>query len=173
MRKLITIIVASALLSCIGTQAEAQTLKFGHINSQELLKVMPERDSATAKLERITKTLQDQVEELQVEFNKKYQDYLQKRSTFTDAIREMKEKELGEMQQRAQEFQQVAEQDFQRQQQELMKPIIDKAMDAIKKVGQDNGFIYIFDTSQGIVLFQSDKSIDVLPLVKRELGIQK
>lgn len=172
MRKLITIFIATALVSCVGIRANAQTLKFGHINSQELLKAMPERDSAEAKLQKFTKTLQDQIEELQVEFNKKYQDYLQKRSTFTDAIREMKEKELSEMQQRAQEFQQVAEQDYQRMQQEVMKPVIEKADAAIKKVGQNNGFIYIFDTSAGILLYQSDKSIDIMPLVKSELGIK-
>lgn len=172
MRKLITFFIATALILAASVKVNAQTLKFGHINSQELLKAMPERDSAEAKLKQFTKTLEDQIEELSVEFNKKYQDYLQKRATFTDAIREMKEKELQEMQQRAQEFQQVAEQDYQRMQAELMKPVIEKADAAIKKVGQDNGFIYIFDTSVGTILFQSDKSVDILPLVKTELGIK-
>jgi len=134
---------------------------------------MPERDSAVAKLDKFTKTLQDQVEELQVEFNKKYQDYLQKRSTFTDAIREMKEKELTEMQQRAQEFQQVAEQDYQRYQGEVMKPVIEKADSAIKKVAKANGFTYIFDTSTGVILYFSEQSVDIGPLVKKELGITK
>lgn len=172
MRKIVTLFIATALLVFIGRNAEAQNLKFGHINSQELLKLMPERDSAEAKLAKFTQTLQDQIEELQVEFNKKYQDYIQKRDTFTAAIKEMKEKELNEMQQRAQEFQQVAEQDYQRMQQEVMKPVIEKADAAIKKIGQDNGFIYIFDTSVGVILFQSDKSVDVLPLVKSELGLK-
>lgn len=171
--KRIAIITAAVLMAlCISAGAKAQSLKFGHINSQELLQAMPERDSAEAKLTRFTKTLELQLEELQVEFNKKYQDYLQKRDTYTAAIKEMKEKELTEMQQRAQEFQQVAGQDLQRMQQEVMKPVIDKADAAIKKVGQDNGFIYIFDTSNGSILFQSDKSIDVMPLVKKELGIK-
>lgn len=134
---------------------------------------MPERDSAVSKLDKFTKTLQDQVEELQVEFNKKYQDYLQKRSTFTDAIREMKEKELNEMQQRAQEFQQVAEQDYQRYQSEVMKPVIERADSAIKKVAKANGFTYIFDTSTGVILYFSEQSVDIGPLVKKELGITK
>lgn len=173
MRKLITLCIASALLVSIAQTTNAQTLKFGHINSQELLKAMPERDSAEVKINRFGQTIQNQLEELQVEFNKKYQDYLQKRDSFTPSIKEMKEKELTEMQQRAQEFQQVAEQDYQRVQAETMKPVIEKADAAIKKVGQDNGFIYIFDTSTGTVVYKSDKSIDILPLVKKELGILK
>ncbi|HPW27103.1 MAG TPA: OmpH family outer membrane protein [Tenuifilaceae bacterium] len=172
MRKISTIAFI-LFLSATGVKTYAQSYKFGHINSQEILSVMPERDSAVAKLDKFTKTLQDQVEELQVEFNKKYQDYLQKRSTFTDAIREMKEKELTEMQQRAQEFQQVAEQDYQRYQGEVMKPVIEKADSAIKKVAKANGFTYIFDTSTGVILYFSEQSFDIGPLVKKELGITK
>lgn len=172
MRK-ITSIALILFLSLTGVKTFAQNYKFGHINSQEILSAMPEKDSAVAKLDKFTKTLQDQIEELQVEFNKKYQDYLQKRSTFTDAIREMKEKELNEMQQRAQEFQQVAEQDYQRYQTEVMKPVIDKADSAIKKVAKANGFTYIFDTSTGVILYFSEQSVDIAPLVKKELGITK
>ena len=172
MKYIISTIAALIMMAGINIAVKAQSLKFGHINSQELLQAMPERDSAEAKLRRLTKTIEDQLEELQVEFNKKYQEYLQKRETYSASIREMKERELTEMQQRAQEFQQVASQDLQRQQSELMKPVIDKADAAIKKVGSDNGFIYIFDVSNGTLLYQSDKSVDVLPLVKKELGLK-
>ena len=172
MKYIISTIAVLIMMAGINIAVKAQSLKFGHINSQELLQAMPERDSAEAKLRRLTKTIEDQLEELQVEFNKKYQEYLQKRETYSASIREMKERELTEMQQRAQEFQQVASQDLQRQQSELMKPVIDKADAAIKKVGSDNGFIYIFDVSNGTLLYQSDKSVDVLPLVKKELGLK-
>jgi outer membrane protein len=151
----------------------AQNLKFGHINSQELMMAMPERDSAEAKLKRYGKQLQDQIETLQVEFNNKYQDYLKKKATFTDAIREMKEKELSDLQTRSQEFEQTAQQDYQRQQSETMKPIVDKANATIQKVAKANGFIYVFDTSTGAITYFSDQSIDILPLVKKELGIKE
>jgi outer membrane protein len=149
----------------------AQTQKFGHINSQELMQAMPERDSAEAKLKRYAKQLQEQIETLQVEFNKKYMDFNQKKATFTDAIREMKEKELSDLQQRSQEFEQTAQQDYQRQQTELMKPIVDKANASIQKVAKANGFLYVFDISTGAVTYFSDQSIDILPLVKKDLGL--
>lgn len=165
------LMIAALILS--AASISAQNLKFGHINSQELLMAMPERDSAEVKLKKYAKDLQDQIETLQVELNKKYQDYLQKKATLTDAIREMKEKELQDLQQRSQEFEQTAQQDYQKQQAEIMKPIIEKANAAISKVAKANGFIYVFDISTGTVAFFSDQSVDVLPLVKKELGIVK
>lgn len=165
------LMIAALFLSAVSISA--QNLKFGHINSQELLMAMPERDSAEAKLKKYAKDLQDQVETLQVEFNKKYQDYIQKKATFTDAIREMKEKELSDLQQRSQEFEQTAQQDYQKQQADLMKPIVDRANATIQKVAKANGFVYIFDVSTGAVAYFSDQSVDILPLVKKELGIVK
>ncbi len=165
-------LMIAALFLCAAS-ISAQTLKFGHINSQELLMSMPERDSSETKLKKVAKDLQEQIETLQVEFNKKYQDYLQKKATFSDAIREMKEKELNDLQQRSQEFEQTAQQDYQKQQAELMKPIVDKANAAIQRVAKANGFLFVFDVSTGAVAYFSDQSVDVLPLVKKELGIIK
>jgi outer membrane protein len=165
-------IMIAALFLC-AVSVGAQNLKFGHINSQELLMAMPERDSAESKLKKYAKDLQDQIETLQVEFNKKYQDYLQKKATFTDAIREVKEKELSDLQQRSQEFEQTAQQDYQRQQGELMKPIMEKADLAIKKIAKANAFTYVFDVSVGSVVYFSEQSVDILPLVKKELGIKE
>ena len=47
-----------------------------------------------------------------------------------------------------------------------------KAQNAIEAVAKANGFTYIFDISAGGIVYFSDNSIDVLPLVKKELGIE-
>jgi outer membrane protein len=164
----ITLVVGFIVLT-----GSAFAQKFGHINVQELISLMPERDSAEAKLKAYGTDLSEQIEQLQVEYNNKVQNYIQKKDSFTPAIREMREKEIGELEQRIQEFQQTAQQDFQRMQGEVMRPIIEKADGAIKKVGKANGFIYIFDISTGTVAYFSDASTDVMPLVKKELNIKK
>jgi outer membrane protein len=43
-------------------------------------------------------------------------------------------------------------------------------MEAIKTVGKENGFTYIHD--QAALLYAADNSEDILPLVKKKLGIQ-
>jgi outer membrane protein len=154
-----------------GEALKAQELKFGHIDSRELLMSMPESDSAQAKIQRLAADYDQQMEEMQVELNKKYDDYLQNRDKYTNLIRQTKEADIQEMQQRIQNFQQMAQEDLQTQQSQLMRPIIEKANKAVREVAEEKGFIYIFDIGSGNPVYWSDKSTDVLPLVKAKLGI--
>lgn len=154
-----------------GVALNAQELKFGHINSRELLMSMPESDSAQAKIQKIAADYDQQMEEMQVELNKKYDEYLQKRDTYTNLIRQTKEADIQEMQQRISNFQQMAQEDLQDQQSKLMRPIIEKANKAVQEVAEENGFIYIFDVGSGNPVYWSDQSTDILPLVKAKLGL--
>ena len=90
----------------------------------------------------------------------------------SDVIRASKEQELQELQQRIQSFQQITMDNLEKTQAELMQPIMDKALNAIKAVGKEHGFTYIFDLSQGGILYNADNTEDVLPLVKKKLGLQ-
>jgi outer membrane protein len=170
MKKVVNLILLGTLLvACMP--AKSQGLKFGHINSQQLLTAMPESDSAQAKIEKLAGDYDQQLEEMQVELNKKYDEYLSNRDNYTDLIRQTKEADITEMQQRIANFQQVAQQDLQTQQQKLLQPVLDKANNAIKQVAEENGFVYIFDVSRGNPVYFSDQSIDILPLVKTKLGL--
>ena len=124
--------------------------KFGRINTQEIIMAMPE-----------TKTMQENMQDFQKNYN-----------TFSDAIKEVKEKELNDMQTRTREFQERAQQDYQKKQNELLAPIIDKAKSAIDKVAAAGGFLVVFDTSTGSLAYFDEATLtDVAPAVKKELGI--
>ncbi len=165
----ITLIII-ALIS--GASLFAQTnFKFGHINSQELISTMPEYDSAQVALQNFAKGLQDQAEVMQVEYNKKLQDYQAEMNNLTDLIRQTKEEELMSIQQRIQSFNQSAQQNMQTKQGEVMQPIIEKAQKAIKDVGAENSFTYIYDIAGGSILYFSADSEDILPLVMKKLGM--
>ncbi|MCK4852635.1 MAG: OmpH family outer membrane protein [Bacteroidales bacterium] len=170
MKKVVNILLVSAfLLACIP--ANSQDLKFGHINSQELLTAMPESDSAQATIESLAGDYELQLEEMNVELRKKYDDYLNNQDSYSSLIKQTKEADIQEMQQRIQQFEQMAQQDLQSQQQQLLQPILEKANNAIKEVAEENGFVYIFDVSRGNPVYFSDKSIDILPLVRTKLGL--
>jgi outer membrane protein len=154
-----------------GVTLQAQEFKFGHIDSRELLMSMPESDSAQAKIQKLASDYDQQLEEMRVELNKKYDDYLQNRDTYTDLIRQTKEADIQEMQQRIGSFEQMAQQDLQKQQSEMMRPILEKANKAVKDVAEENGFLYIFDIGSGNPVYWSEQSVDVLPLVKTKLGL--
>jgi outer membrane protein len=169
MKRIIFLLIVVALSTTIFAQSG---IKLGHINSQELLQAMPESDSAQAKLDKAVKELQSQLEAMQVEFNNKYQDHVGKKDTYSELIRKDKEADLQQMNQRIQQFQANAEQDIQKQRTEIFKPVLDKANKAVSDVAKENGFTYIFDLSGGTVIFHSDNSINILPMVKLKLGLK-
>lgn len=171
MKKFILLLLGICYLSITFSNAQPN-LKIGHINSQELLQAMPEADTAQAKLEKMARDLQLQLESMQVELNNKYQDYISKRDSYSELIRQTKEDELHNIQQRIQQFSQVAEQDLQKKRMDLFKPILDKANKAIEQVAKENNFTYILDLSSGVVLYHSENSIDILPLVKAKLKLK-
>ena len=154
------------------TVAFAQTsLKIGHINSQDLIQAMPENDSAQVKIEKVAKDLQDQFQTMQNEYGNKYKDFVSKRDSYSELIRQTKSSELQEIEQRIQQFQQTAEQELQSQRVNLYKPVLDKANKAIAEVAKSNGFTYILDLSQGSVIYYDETSTDISPLVKQKLGL--
>ncbi|OFX84327.1 MAG: hypothetical protein A2W99_00995 [Bacteroidetes bacterium GWF2_33_16] len=171
MKKIIGLLFVVLFVTTTAFAQKAE-LKFGHINSTELLDLMPEREVATKQLQDYSQMLQKEMEAMQTEYQTKVSAYLEKQATFSDLVKKSKEAEIQEMQRRVQEFQSTAQQDYQQKQAELIQPIMDKAQAAIEKVGKDNGFIYIFDLGAGAVVYHSALSIDILPLVKKELGIQ-
>lgn len=162
--------VVVAMMVSVSLFAQ-KNYKFGHINSQELINSMPEYDSAQVELQNFAKGLQDQLEVMQVEYNKKLQDYQAEMNNLTDLIRQTKEQELMDIQQRMQTFNQNAQKNMQDKQSEVMQPIIEKAQKAIKDVGAENNFTYIYDLAGGTILYFSADSEDVLPLVKKKLGL--
>lgn len=148
----------------------ASAQKFGHVNTAELFQAMPEVAKVRAQMDTVNSQYESQLMMMQEEFQKKYQDYQQAAATLGDAIRQIREQELQEMQQRIQTFYQTAEQDIQKKQQELLAPVHEKMAKAIKAVGEKEGYTYIFD-SQAMVHIGNDAQ-DVMSSVKKELGIK-
>lgn len=145
--------------------------KLGHINSQEIIGLMPER----AKIETTIDTLQTQWEKelmkMREEYSSKIKEYQDKQATMPESIKQARISELTEMEQRIGTFQQTAYTDLQKKQQELIAPIIEKVKKAIDQVGAENGYTYIFDLGTQVILYQSPKANDITPLVKKKLGL--
>jgi outer membrane protein len=132
--------------------------------------MMPGRDSAQVQLETYARELESTFVTMQNEFQTKYQDYLEKQSTFSDLIRQSRERELMSLQERIQEFQESAQQDLADQENKLLSPIIEQARTAISDVATENGYTYVFDVSMGVLLHW-EKGDDLMPLVKKKLGL--
>lgn len=174
MKRLAGIAVVLFIFGFIGQDIFGQNLKFGHINSDELIQSLPAFDSANKKLEKFRQELINALELMQVELNNKSEAYTKESKNLTEIVRQNKEQELMDMNTRIQQFQSGAQQQLQEKQAEFFQPIMAKVDKAIKDTGKENGFVYIFTVGQGstLVYFDETKSTNVMPLAKTKLGIK-
>ncbi len=170
MKKMLSLsLLLLILMGSLSLSAQTDA-KFGHINTNELLRLMPGREEARIELERYANELEETFTAMQNEFQTKYMEYLENQETYSQIVRQSKERELQSLNERIMEFQESAQADIMEQEERLLNPIIEQARNAINKVGRDHGFTYIFDTGGGSVLF-SEGGQDIMPLVKAELGL--
>lgn len=163
--------VAVVLFVGITATVSAQTPKFGHIDLQALIQVMPERAAAETQFNAFQGDLEEVFAELQNDLQTKMSEFEKMGETASEIKKNAKVAEIQDMQQRIQNYQQTAQQQLQQKQSELLQPVFDKAEVAIGEVAKEKGLIYVFDIGTKVVLYKSNESVDVLPFVKTKLGI--
>lgn len=144
--------------------------KLGHVNTQEVFAQMPELNKVRQQIDTLQGQYENQIASMQEEFNKKVTDYQQNEATLADAVKQYRQQELAEMEQRIQLFYQTAQQDIQKKQQELLAPLHEKLTKAIQEVGNEGAFTYIFDSAA--MVYINPDATDVTPQVRKKLGIQ-
>jgi len=167
--KLVFAIAAIALCSNIS----AQNLKLAHINMEELIISMPEYETAMEKLQVIKKELEEEIDNLQVEYRKKLDDYQKNEANLTDIVKQSRAADLQNLMQRIQTFAESAEQQLEQENNKLMMPIVEKANKALENVAKDHGVTYVISANPQILLFKAVGTLDLLPAVKEHLGIKK
>ena len=116
-------------------------------------------------MEAYSKDLRDNLETIQVELNTKYNDFQKNKATYSEVTRQLKEKELTDLQNRLQEFYQSAQEDLQKKEKELTDPIVAKA--------QEGAYVAVFNTTiPSMVYYDEAAMTDLSTEVKAELGIQ-
>ena len=148
----------------------AQNFKFGTVNSVEIFNLMPEKATAEQQLEALQKQYEAEFVKMQEEFSAKYKEFVDAQETMPENIKQRRMQEIQEIQQRIQNFREVAASDLEEQQGKLMAPIQEKMSTAIKAVGEENGFTFIFDVN--ILMYSGTQAIDATPLVKAKLGLK-
>ena len=166
MKQLKTLAIAIVLF--IGTQVSAQT-KVAHVDLQALITSMPEMKTAQDQMKKIQDTYDKDYKNMVTEYHTKLQKYEQESATAGDALNETRSKEMQDMGARIQQFQQTAQKELGQKEMDLIKPIMEKAQAAIKKVAKEKGFNYVLDSTTGSGVLVADGT-DLLADVKKELG---
>ena len=147
--------------------------KFGHLKSADVLTVMPEFTKAQTDIQAMQKQYEDEMKRATDELTKKYTEYQQEQANLPKNIQERRQKELQELQEKGMQFQQDAQQQLQKSYADMMEPIYKKIEDAIKAVGQEGGYTYIFDLNRTEIPYVNEaQSTDVTAAVKAKVGIK-
>ena len=148
----------------------ASAQKIGHVNSQEIMALMPETKQMGAKLDSLQSSYETQLANMQEEFNKKLTEFQQQQATMTAGVKEFRQQELAEMEQRMQMFYQTVQKDLQAKQVEYLQPVQNKLLEAINKVAAAQGCTYVVD--RATVLYVGADALDITSAVRAELGIK-
>lgn len=161
-----------AILMALPLTAAAQ--KFGTVNVEQVLTAMPEFTAMQTQITEASKKYEAEFQKLVEEINKLIADYqaIADDPNTPQTIKERRMQEIQDKQATVEQFRQTATQDLQRQQEQLVAPIQARINEAIKAVGTEGAFTFIFPFDPGLVLYQGSTVVDVTPLVKQKLGLQ-
>lgn len=167
MRKIFFIALFSSLT--LGLFAQ----KVGHVNTGLLLEQMSEVKSANSQLEAFQKQLvskgQEMVQGLQTEYNAFVAEA--QKGNMAPKVQQEKQTALQKKQQEIAQYEQEVQTKIATKQEELLTPILAKVDTAIKEVGKEGGYLFIFDESVPNTILFADESLDVTDKVKAKLGI--
>ena len=172
MKKLFKVLFLGVSLFVLSGVANAQ-MKIAYVNSAEILEAMPESAKVRSNLESYYGELQSQLQTMLTEYSSKVQDYEANQASMSNLVKQSKEKEIVDMENRIQQFRANADEELAKKQEELLKPVLDKVQNAINAVGKEKGYTYIIDNAAGTLVYLGDDAIDASKDVKAKLGIKK
>lgn len=169
MKQLAIILILGLFLSTSAVQAQQ---KFGHINSKDLIVMMPGYKKAQDSLAMYERQLREDYKGLENDFQRKALDYedIKNKPNTSKAILEIKRKDLEELQAKIQEFSMLAQDDLLDREKELFTPLLEKAKKAIEEVAKEGAFTYVLDSSTAALLYFKD-SEDLIEKVKKKLKL--
>lgn len=168
MKNLIVAVVFGISVFGLSGTAFSQN-KFGFVSYQELISVMPEAEKANTELQEYQVALQQQGNNYLAELNEMDSLFAKDSAKMNSATKELKRNDMIALYQKVQGWQQTMQQMIEEKKQTLLGPISAKAIETIKTVAKENGYTYILEASSLIVSPPAD---DILPLVKKKLGIK-
>ena len=150
---------------CFNISAQS---KIAHINTTELVASMPEMNDAKAELEKLAKTYETDIQTMASELQSKVKQYDSEAASQSEEENAKRLQEVQGMEQSIRQYQAQAQQELQKEF-DLLKPITEKAQEAINQVAADLGFDYVLDSTQGQGLIVASGK-DLMEEVKKKLN---
>lgn len=150
-----------------GVSAFAQG--FAYVDTEYILKHIPEYTSSQKQLDALSQQWQKEVDNRLSEIDRLYKSYQADQVLLTDEMRKRRENEIIEKEKAAKEYQRLKfgfEGELYQQRIKLIKPIQDRVAKAVEAVAEASSLYMIFDKNSDLILLYAnarlDKSNDVI-----------
>ncbi len=164
-------LVLPILLMILAPSLQAQP-KIGYVDSDAIMKQLPDYQDTQKKLDAIIKEWQEELSKMERDWKTKYDDYDKRKLILSEQKRVDTEKELVQMENQISKYRQdkfgVKGELFQKQE-DLMKPLQNRIFTAIQEVAKDGDYDFIFDRSGNILFLYAKEQYDVTNLVLKKL----
>jgi outer membrane protein len=175
MRKLIFILFLALGIS--GVQAQ----KFAYIDTEYILKNIPDYQEAKKQLDELSEQWEKQLERKQEQIDKLYQDYQAEEILLTERMKNKRREEIIEKEDELKEFKKEKfgiEGELFKKRKELVKPIQEKIYKAVQETANIGRYSIIFDkASRGLTMVYTnpkyDKSDDILRRMGHKPGAER
>lgn len=168
-RFFLTLIVIVTVMC--GSTLYAQN-SVAYVNTNDIINTLPDKTSATERLTTLSNNYKQELQIMQNEYNKKYSDFITYQGSLAESIKLRRMQELTDLENRIQNFTQLAQKDIEEQEQQLLEPIKIKVNDAIKAVGIEHNFTVIYDLDTPGIMYVTPNAVDANQFVKSKLGVR-
>ncbi len=166
-------VLAIFVLFFIG-QFSLKAQRFGYVDTEYILDMLPEYKSAQKQLDLIAETWQKEAEEKKAEIDKMLKDFQAEQILMTEEMKKKKEVEIKAKEAELKEFMNKKfgyEGELFKKRQELVKPIQDKVFDACQKIAKQSALDFIFAKGGDMIMMYSNAKYDKSDEVLIELGV--
>jgi outer membrane protein len=162
------VLFALLLVPALGYAQQAQLIAY--VNFGEIIPLMPEYAQMMDSLEKEQKVYAAEIQDMQTEYSKKYEDFLDKQETLAESIKAKRLQEIEDYRQRTLNYQQQAQQNLEQLNNTILASIVEKLNKILEQIGTENHYAYILDAQA--LRFISPQSPNATPLVKAKLGLK-
>ena len=168
-RFFLTLIVFATVMCASTLNAQNNV---AYVNTLDIINSMPDKTSATERLNTLSENYKQELQVMQNEYNKKYSDFITYQENLAESIKLRRMQELTDLENQIQEFTKIAQKDIEEHEQQLLEPIKLKVKEAIKTVGIEQNYTVIYDLDNPSIMFVTPNAIDANQLVKSKLNIR-
>jgi len=162
------------LLLFFGT-GFASAQKYGYIDSDYILNLMPEYTLAKDKLDKLAKRWTKEIDETYAAINSKKDNFNREEVLLPEEEKLKRKEEIEKLETEARQVQTMrfgVSGDYFQKRKELIKPIQDQVFEALKTVASKKKYSFVFDKANQSNLVFADSKYDLTKYVLKELGIK-